>query len=403
MRILFFYQYFGTPKGGWSLRSYEFAVRWVQAGHKVTVVTSVYDKSDIRPEGLISKLDIDGIDVRVLNIRLSNKDGVLKRIWTFAAYALMACWYALVLPTDVVLASSGPITTALPGLVAHYLRRKPFVFEVRDLWPEGAVQLGFLRNPLLVRLARLFEKICYRAAFAVVPLSEGMAEGVRECYPAVRRVEVIPNASDNKLYGGPHDRSLLPEWATGATFCMYSGTMGAANDCGQIVDMARWLKEEGAQDVHVVFTGEGKERPMLEERARQMGLTHVHFLGLVTRETYVSLLQEATVAFVLMRNLRVLDTSSPNKMFDAFAAGTPIVQNTQGWIKKLGEQEGCVVTVPQQDAAAMGQAVLRIVRDDAHRQALSENGLRVARDLFDRDLLVRKMTKLLEQAARARS
>ena len=154
MRIVYFYQYFGTPKGSWSTRVYEFTRRWVQSGDSVTVVTSVYDKSDLKPDKLVSRFDIEGIDVRVINVKQSNKHGKWLRFFTFATYAAFSCWYALFLKADVVVASSGPITVGLPGLVARYLRRIPFVFEVRDLWPEGAVQLGIISNPLLIRTAR---------------------------------------------------------------------------------------------------------------------------------------------------------------------------------------------------------------------------------------------------------
>src|SRR5436190_1062342 len=108
MKVLYFYQYFTTPKGSWGTRAYEFARRWVRAGDSVTIVTSVYDKSDLKPRGIIDRFEIDGIDVRVINVRLSNKHTKAIRIFTFALYALIACWYALILRADVVLASSGP-------------------------------------------------------------------------------------------------------------------------------------------------------------------------------------------------------------------------------------------------------------------------------------------------------
>ena len=115
MKILFFYQYFTTPQGSWSTRAYEFARRWVAAGDEVTVVTSVYDKSDLRPRGFVERFEIDGIDVRVINVRLSNKHGKLQRVATFLWYALISSWFALAVSAGVVLASSGLITVRRGG------------------------------------------------------------------------------------------------------------------------------------------------------------------------------------------------------------------------------------------------------------------------------------------------
>jgi hypothetical protein len=137
-RVLVFYQYYSTPRGAWGTRYYEFSRRWVAAGHAVTIVSSIYDKSDLEPTGFVTHRTIAGAQVIAINLRLSNKHGMAHRIWTFIAYSLLSSWYALTLPADVVVASSGPISIGVPGLIARWIRGKPLIFEVRDLWPEGA-------------------------------------------------------------------------------------------------------------------------------------------------------------------------------------------------------------------------------------------------------------------------
>src|SRR5215471_18829826 len=221
MRILYFYQYFTVPNGSYSTRAYEFARRWVNAGDHVTVIPSVYDKSGLTPDKPISRFDIEGIDVRMINIRLSNKHGSAFRLLSFFAYAVIASWYAVVIPADVVLCSSGPLTVGLPALLARFLRRRPFVFEVRDLWPEGAIQLGVLRQKWAIRLARWFERVCYGAAAKVVALSEGMASWIRDTY-GFTNTEVIPNASDNELVASLTDNLDLPDWARGKQLALYT-------------------------------------------------------------------------------------------------------------------------------------------------------------------------------------
>jgi glycosyltransferase involved in cell wall biosynthesis len=400
VRILYFYQYFTTPKGSWSTRVYEFARRWVEAGDSVTVVTSVYDKSDLKPTGFISRFDIDGIDVRVINVRLSNQHGVMFRLLTFLAYAFVACWYALTKRADVVVASSGPITVGLPGLLARYVRRLPLVFEVRDLWPEGAIQLGVLRNPLVIALARFFERRCYTAASRVVALSDGMADWIRKNH-AVQNVDVVPNASDNELFGNPKMNGPLPAWTQGKKLALYTGTIGLMDDCRQIVLMAERLQARGVNGIEVVLLGDGKERAELEGYAQLAGLKNIHFPGMVTKKEVATWLRRASCALLAFRAVPCMDTVSPNKMFDAFAAGIPVVQATQGWIKDLLDREQCGLTVASGDPAALAEAVRRVAQDEGLRTKLAANAGRVALELFDRDVLAAKMRQALADAVSA--
>jgi glycosyltransferase involved in cell wall biosynthesis len=399
MKILYFYQYFTVPAGSYSTRVYEFARRWAKAGDSVTVITSVYDRSGITPEGWISRFHIEGIDVRMINIRLSNKHGKLFRLFTFAAYALLSCWYALVLPADVVVTSSGPLTVGLPGLAARYLRRRPLVFEVRDLWPEGAIQLGFLTNKTAIRLARFFERVCYRAASKIIALSEGMADEIRARY-GFQHIEVIPNASDNELVDSIEDAIDLPEWARGKHLAIYAGALGLIDDCGQILDVAKILQNRGIGDVEFVIVGSGKERAELEEKAQRLQLEHLHFLGPKPKAEVVRWLKACCCSLFTVKDVPFLATASPNKVFDSFAAGVPVIQATQGWIKDLIEREQCGVTVATNDLEAMADAVLKLAYEPQTRERLSANARRVAREIFDRSLLARKMKNILAEAAR---
>jgi glycosyltransferase involved in cell wall biosynthesis len=397
MRILYFYQYFTIPEGSYSTRVYEFTRRWAKAGDKVTVITSVYDRSGIKPQKLITRLNIEGVEVRMLNIRLSNKHGILFRLVTFAIYALLSCWYALVLPADVVIASSGPLTVGLPGLVAHYIRRRPFIFEVRDLWPEGAIQLGILTNKPAIRMARFFEKVCYRAASKVIALSEGMADWIRQQY-GFRHIEVIPNASDNELVDSIQDDIELPDWAKGKHLVIYAGALGLIDDCGQILEVAKIIQARGITDIEFVLIGSGKERAQLEERAKADNLEHLHFLGPISKDKVMRWLKASTCSMFTVKDVPFLATASPNKVFDSFATGTPVVQSTQGWIKDLIDREHCGITVPINDLESMSDAVYLLTRDSHRQKILATNARRVARDYFDRSLLAKRMRKILTAA-----
>jgi len=399
MKILYFYQYFTTPKGSYNPRTYEFTRRWVKAGNQVTVITSLFDRSDLRSTRFVSHLTIEGVKLRVLNIGLSNKHAIPHRLCSFLAYALLACWYALVLPADVVVVSSPPMTVGLPALVSRYLRRRPLVLEIRDLWTQGAVEMGYLTNPLLIKIARIFEKICFRAATKIVALSEGMADWIKNTY-GVDNVEVVPNASDNEFFEKQQDKpGALPSWAQERKTLVYAGNMGPGDDCGQILDMAKCLRDDPrARDVEVLLIGDGKQGPSLRERAVKENLP-TRFLGLMPREDLGRFLSNACCAVFATKNLPFYDTCSPNKLFDALAAGIPVVQTTQGWIKNLIESEDCGITVPQNDPLAFAEAVLQVLNAPSLRSRLGKNAKRLAREQFDRELLSAKMWDLVSAAA----
>ena len=399
LRILYFYQYFTTPKGSWSTRAYEMARRWVRAGHQVCVVSSVYDKSDLQPRGLVTRMLIDGVEVRLLNIRLSNRHGFVRRVVTFAAYALLASWFALTAKCDVVLASSGPITVGIPALMAHYVRRKPMVFEVRDLWPEGAVQLGVLRSPLVIGLARWFERVLYNSAATVVALSPDMAKEVLRVAPHAT-VAVVPNAADLDLFGKVAEARQKNRRSAGKKMALYIGTLGRVDDCGQILDAAAVLKRRNESVIEIVLLGDGAEREALERRARHEGLSNVRFEGLVPKRELPRWLRDATCTIVVFRSLEVLNSCSPNKLFDSLAAGVPVVQNTQGWIRELLEETRCGITVPPGDGEAMAEAIVQLARDEVLREEMGSKARRAAEERFDREVLSQRMMEVLEDAAR---
>lgn len=390
MKILIFYQYFGTPKGGWSTRIYEMSRRWVEAGHEVSVVTSLYDKSDLTASGFYEKQRHAGIDVYVINIKLSNKHHTLYRIYSFFFYAFMASFLGLRAPCDVVLASSGPITVGIPALLTKWLRRKPMVFEVRDLWPDGAVAFGILSNPLLKKLAYWFEALCYRQSRLVVTASEGMTRNIAQRFPSTS-LFTIPNASDVDLFRTPVDNRDIYKCYAGKKVFVYTGTLGLIDGCRQIVEAAIELQKRGREDIIILLIGDGKERSELEQLATEYLLKNIEFIGLMPKEKLVGYIQVARASLLTVKPIPFMDNCSPNKIFDAFAAGVPIIQTTQGWIKDLVEETGCGLNVPPNDVVAFADAIIQL----CDKELLFESCCRVSAKLgdstFNRDKLAKKM------------
>jgi glycosyltransferase involved in cell wall biosynthesis len=226
-----------------------------------------------------------------------------------------------------------------------------------------------------------------------------MARWIREAY-GFENMEVIPNASDNELVDTLENGWELPGWARGKQLALYTGTLGLIDDCSQILAVARITQEQNINDLEYVLIGDGKERLQLENKMRTLNLRHVHFLGLLPKKEVMRWLKTSCCGLFTVKDKPFLSTASPNKLFDAFAAGVPVVQATQGWIKELIEREQCGITVPMNDPAAMADAVVRLARGNGLRGRLGANAKRVAIEQFDRSALAQRMRGVLLRAAR---
>jgi len=397
VKILYFYQYFTTPRGSYGTRVYEFAKRWVEKGHQVTVVTSVYAKSDIRASGFVDRQLHDGIDVRVINVTIDNRQSILRRIGSFIQYMCVSCWFALTLPADVVIASSGPLTAGVPGLVARYLRGRKFVFEVRDLWPEVAVELGIIKNRLLIKLAYWFEKRCYRASSHIIALSPGMKADINERF-GLDNITSVTNSANISLFGepvaNPDLKGLRPY-----TYAIYNGNIGEVNNSLWLYEAASILASRNRQDIGIVLAGDGQQKEVLVKRAAEEGTSNFILLGLVPKNQLVGLIQNALVSTVPLKGAKILDTSSPNKFFESLAAGVPVVQNTNGWMKDYLEVNRVGYTLDPDDPVALSDLLIQLADNPALAREMGDRAKVLAARDFDKDILADKMLDALLEAA----
>ena len=398
MRILYFYQYFCTPEGSWGTRVYEFASEWVAKGHEVTVVTSLYSKSDLKAKRFLETQLHNGIKVKVINLRIDNRQPVLQRMYTFAAYAAVSAWYALTLPADVVVASSGPITVGIPGLVARHIRRRRLVFEARDLWPDGAIELGIIRNPVLVKWAYRLERLCYGSSSAVVALSPGMKEAIERKH-GHPHVFSVTNSANIGLFSERRPFKGYGLLAPGS-YAVYSGNIGEVNNAWWMYRAARALAEKGFGHIRILLVGEGQQKGELRSRAEEEGLENLVFLELMPKTELVALVQNALAALVPLKGTPVLDTSSPNKFFESLAAGVPVIQTTQGWMKDFLDRHRVGFTVDPNDPGTLADRLIELAGDDETRKRMGNDAAAVARDHFDKSRLAAEMLRVLEKVRR---
>jgi glycosyltransferase involved in cell wall biosynthesis len=400
MRILYLHQFFITREGVGGTRSYEFARRFAAHGHRVRMLTA----GDGRREQ-------DGIEV--VGVRGAYSDYMAatamsypRRMLAFARFALGATVAALRGPRpDVILATSPPLTMALPALAASLRHRVPFAFEVRDLWPEAPIQMGALRGRTLQWLARALERFVYARAAAIVALSPGIRDGVIAAGVPQAKVELVPNASDLELFSPEADGAEVRErLGLGDSFvCSYFGAMGEANDLTQVVEAAALLEQRGEDRVRFVLLGEGKRRPELEELARALGARNVVFDDPVPDKSAVARLAAASDAcLTLFKDVPVLATNSPNKLFDTFAAGRPAIVNTPGWMRELVEQNEAGLFARPGDPGDLADKVLLLRDSPELAERYGRNARALAEREFDRDRLAARLLALLERLAAPR-
>ncbi len=395
MKILIFYQYFGTPKGGWSTRYYEFTKRWVANGNEVTVVTSPYYKSDIKTETFLSRQQIEGINLIVIDLPDSNKHSFLRRAWNALRFSIVSIYFALSESHDVVISSSGPITTALPGLFSKWFRGKKLVFEVRDLWPKGGIELGKIRSPLIKSVSLWFERLIYNQSDLVISCSEGMQSGILEVNPKVKTLN-IPNSSDLELFSDVGEKPDFPKgFQEDLPLFIYAGSLGLMDDCRQILEGAKLVN---GLNFNLVFIGDGAEREELEKFAKDHKLLEkVFFLGLIPKTEVVKWFSLAKASFVTFKDLPVLHTNSPNKMFDSFAAGVPIIQSTRGWIYDLVRKSECGLNVDPADPESFAKAMIFLIENSKKAAEMGQNARRLAQHEFNRSVLAEKYLEGLKE------
>jgi glycosyltransferase involved in cell wall biosynthesis len=407
VRVLYLHQYFMTRAGVGGTRSYEFARQLTARGHRVTIVTAG-SGDDWEGRSLTRRRDVEGIDV--LEVRAGYSDyvggtkmGYARRIWEFARFAVAATVAVAREPRpDVVYATSPPLTMALPGFVASRRHRVPLVFEVRDLWPEAPIQMGALSNPLAQRAARLVERAAYGAAAHVIALSPGMREGVIAAGVPETRTSMISNASDLDLFSPDVDGSAVRErlGLGDRLVCSYFGTMGEANDLTYVIDAADRLRERGEEGIAFVLHGDGKRRGALEDMVRSRGLQDTVVLSRPhgDKAAVAELAAASDACMTIYKDVPILYTCSPNKLFDTFAAGRAAIVNTPGWLQELVEENDAGLYARHGEPAHLAEQAVWL-RDHRDRVAeMGANARTLAEREFDRRLLAGRVESVLRRA-----
>lgn len=391
MRILYFHQHFSTPKGSTGIRSYQMARRLLAQGHEVTMVCGSYDQGRTGLSGDfqngVRRGSVDGIDVVELELSYSNKLGLAARAGQFMRYAWKSARLAMAEPADIVVATTTPLTAAIPGIAAR-LRGRTFVFEVRDLWPELPKAMGVIRNPLLLAMLRGLEWAGYRSASRLIGLAPGIVDGIRNGGAGNKPVAMIPNGCDIDIFGGVRSGQRLSCDEANPLTAIFSGTHGVANGLDAVLDAAAVLQRRGDRRIRFLLIGDGKEKPALQARAAAEHLANVQFRSPVDKASLAVLLQQADVGLQILANVPAFYFgTSPNKFFDYLSAGLPALTNYPGWVAQMVTERDCGVAVPPDDAEAFADALQALADHPERLAGMGERAARLAHERFDRSTL----------------
>lgn len=392
MHILYIHQYFHTPNEPGSTRSYWISRELINQGHQVTMITTNKNATVAREEKII-----DGIKVVYLKANYSQSLSVTQRLRVFLDFVINSIKEARKhKEVDLVIATSTPLTVGITALYMKWFKKVPYIFEVRDLWPEVPIQMGAFKSPFIVKPTRWFEKKIYQNAEHVVALSPGMQEGVMKYIPE-EKTSMIPNMSKIDQFWPREKNEVLREQLglkKESFKVIHFGALGLANGAHTIIESAQLLKHDNS--IEFLFVGGGSQEEKLKRLCEEYELKNVQFYGKVPMKEMSETVNFCDVSMVSFKDLPILYTNSPNKLFDSLSAGKPIIVNSAGWTKKMVEENDCGYYVNPNNPQELADKVKYL---QAHPETVRQMGERarlLAETTYDKSLLCKQFVEVVD-------
>ena len=350
--------------------------------------------------------DANGIDVIYVKNEYSNYMPAYKKVYSFISFIVSAIRAAKKEKNvDLVFASSTPLTVGYVAMRLKKMKKWKYVFEVRDLWPEFPIQIGAIKNKYVIKYLRGLERRIYKNSEFVIALSPGMQDGVVAAGMPVEKTAMIPNMSKpDKFFPHTPDPSIVKEFDLDLNCfnIVHFGSMGRANGLEYIIEAARILQERAVKDVCFWFMGRGATEPICRNLVEKYGLNNVRFLGFHKMSVVSEIVNCSSASITTFRNLPILATNSPNKLFDSLSAGKPIIVNSAGWTKTMVEEGDCGFFVDPDSPASLADRVVEVKDDKVLLQRWGDNARKLSIEVYDKDLLTAKVAEVLENVYKTR-
>lgn len=405
MNILIIHQYYlGKDDPGGS-RFNQFAKYWAAKGHRVTVIAGTVHyatgKKDKRYRGkwIVKEREADNITVLRTFVSETYNKSFLGRLWAYISFTISATWAAIFCSgvQDLVLASSPPLFVGIVGYITSKAKRIPFVFEVRDLWPESAIDMGILNNKLAIKLAFWLERFIYQKADKINVLTPAFKEALIKKRVPSNKITTIPNGADLDIFRPASTENWVRKkygW-NNKFVVMYIGAHGVANHLIQLVEVAKELKEH--EDILFVLIGDGMEKPKLVAKAQEYGLKNIQFINPQPKSRIVDFVNAADVCTAVLKKAETFKTVYPNKLFDYMSCAKPIILAIDGAARELIEEAKAGIYVEPENIQMFKEAVLELFKNPLLRQALGQNGYEYVTQNFSREQLADQYEQILYQ------
>ena len=395
MKILFFSHYFPPEGNAPASRTYEHCVRWAKAGHDVTVITCVPNVPNGVPyEGYRNRFrsqreTIDGINVIRVWTFLAPNSGFARRILNYLSYMVMAVMAGLfVKRPKIVIATSPQFFCGWAGVIVQFLRRLPFVLEIRDIWPESVTAVGAIKVGFVIRLFEWLEKKMYLSADHIVTVGKGYRDNVTSKVDVGDRISVIYNGVDGDQFSPqPVDAEFRRRYGMQDRFlCSYVGTIGMAHGLETVLNAAEILKEAGRDDIGFLLVGDGARREWLEQDAADRGLSDlVKFTGRLDKSEMPGVSSSSDTLLVHLRQCDLFTTVIPSKIFETMAMQRPIIMGVRGESAEIVERAVAGIQMEPGNVDSLLNCLDRLSSDRELYESLTSNGRRFVLEEFSRD------------------
>lgn len=403
MHILFLSDNFPPEGNAPATRTYEHAKEWVKLGHKVTIITGApnFPEGKVFPgyrNGWYLKEYMDGIEVRRVKTYISANEGFLKRIADFLSFMFMSFFAGLfVSRPDVIVGTSPQFFTVCGAWALSVVRRRPFVFELRDIWPASITAVGAMKHSGVIKFLERLEMFLYRRADRIVSVTNAFKDELIRRGVSENKIGVVLNGVDLSVYGpaSGKDKELAKSYGLENKFVIgYVGTHGLAHALDKVLDAAEILK--GHDEICFLFAGGGAVKEDLDNDIRRRGLTSVVSVQRQPKSMMSRLWSLCDVSLISLRDTPLFSTVIPSKIFESMGCGLPmIVSAPAGEATDIVGRAGAGIVIDPEDPVALATAVICLYENDGLRASMAQSSYEHAGE-FDRASLARALIKELD-------
>ena len=403
MHILFLTDNFPPEGNAPATRTYEHAKEWIKLGHQVTIITCAPNFPEGRVfDGYInnwfSKEIVDGIEVRRVKTYITANEGFIKRILDFVSFMITSFIAGLfVKKPDVIVGTSPQFFTAVSAWALSAVRFKPFVFELRDIWPASITAVGAMKDSFAIRMLEKLEMFLYRRANLIISVTHAFKRELVTRGVDAHKIEVVLNGVDlSKYRPAEKDEQLAMEYNLNGKFVAgYIGTHGLAHSLETLVGAAELLKQR--KDIVFLFAGGGSGSNLVKKLVAEKKLNNVVIMGRQDKSLMPKIWSLCDLSIVHLKNAPLFKSVIPSKIFESMGMGIPILIGVpEGEATDIVTETGAGIVIPPENSAEIASAILRLVGDSYQLHELKHNSF-IAAQKFDRKNLALQMSNYLEK------